>query len=335
MKGTAISALLLLAIAGLVALQLTEPWHRDGTADPWPVPATGAPAPRLQLGVTTPALARNSYRRWSSASLGEVNTFENDARRHSDVVMWFADWAHVADFSARQARAVAARGSIPEISWEPWDSGAGVRQPRYRLATIIHGDHDAYIRRWARAIAAYGHPVRLRFAHEMNGRWYPWAERANGNRPGEFTTAWRHVHAIFDAVGARNVRWVWSPVAGHVDAGLYPGTREVDVLAVSGFIAASGLFRERWRPFADAFGKTLTTVHRLDPGKPVTLSEIAVAGGDGAKASWIRGMFAEIARRPYVRALVWFELSKEADWRIAGSPRARAAFVSGLRTVER
>src|SRR5205807_106268 len=100
-------------------------------------------------------------------------------------------------------RAVSRRGSVPEITWEPWDSWAGVRQPRYTLASIIAGRHDAYIRRSARALRAYGKPVLLRFAQEMNGTWYPWAERANGNRPGQFATAWRHVWRIFARQGTR------------------------------------------------------------------------------------------------------------------------------------
>ena len=31
----------------------------------------------------------------------------------------------------------------------------------------------------------------------MNGWWWPWSEQLNGNNPGEFVAAWRHVHDIF------------------------------------------------------------------------------------------------------------------------------------------
>jgi beta-mannanase len=331
MKGALVSILLVGAIAALVALQIEQPWKADTRTVPaWPRPS--AP-PHVKLGVTTVALARNSFRPWSSGDLQQVNAFEQVARRHTDIVMWFADWAHATDFDARQATDVTSRGSVPEISWEPWDSRGGVDQPRYRLATIVAGAHDAYIRRWAREIAAWGRPVRLRFAHEMNGRWYPWAERANGNLEGEYAAAWRHVHSLFAQAGAHNVQWVWSPVAGHVDPNLYPGADQVDVLAVSGFVADTGAFRQRWRSFERAFGRTLTAVHRLDPAKPVMLSEIGVDAGAADKAAWIRAMFREIGRRRYVRALVWFELRKEADWRITSSPDVQAAFASGLSAV--
>ena len=84
-------------------------------------------------------------------------------------------------------------------------------QPAYRLSRIIDGDYDQYIKSWAEGIKALGFPIAIRFAHEMNGTWYPWCERTNGNRPGQYVRAWRHVHDIFSEVGATNVTWVWSP----------------------------------------------------------------------------------------------------------------------------
>jgi glycosyl hydrolase family 26 len=336
--GALLSGVLVLAVAALLLLQVAGPWsdRAPAKAQPYPRHAAG-PAPRLQLGVTTLALSRNAYRPWRAADLEQVNRFEQDARRHADVVMWFADWAHTASFDTRQAAAIAARGSVAEITWEPWDSSKGLRtpQPRYRLARIIRGDFDAYIRRWARQMASYGRPLRLRFAHEMNGSWYPWAERANGNHRGEYARAWRHVHAIFDAAGAGNVTWVWSPVAGNVRREEYPGSGEVDVLGVSGFNGGSRLFRGTWRSFAVAFGPALDAAHALDPAKPVEVSEVASLETGGSKAAWIRGMFDEVRRRRWIRALVWFNLRKEADWRIESSPSARRAFARGLSRASR
>jgi beta-mannanase len=329
---------LAVAVLALVALQVAAPWEHGRTeaaAHPWPVPRQRTAEPRLQLGVTTLALARNANRPWREDDLREVNAFEQDARHHADTVMWFADWAHNARFDAGQAALVAARGSVPEITWEPWDASRGTRQPRYRLRTIAAGAHDAYVRRWAREIAAYGGPVRVRFAHEMNAHAYPWAEAVNGNRPGDYVRAWRHVHAIFAAEGATNVTWVWSPVAGAARADLYPGSDEVDVIAVSGFNGGTKLFGRRWRSFADAFGPSLDALHALDPSKPLELAEVASDGAGGSKAAWIDGLFAELRRRPYVRSLVWFNLRKETDWRIDSSASARRAFARGVSSATR
>jgi beta-mannanase len=332
-----LSGALVVAIAGLLALQVV--WSPDGgdTAGeprPWPV-AAGAKEPRVQLGATTRSLAANAHRPWRPGDLRELNAFEQHARRHAGIAMWFADWEHNTHFDAAQARAVVERGGTPEITWEPWDASGGIEQPRYRLARIIAGDHDAHIKRWAREIAAYGGPIRLRLAQEMNGRWYPWAERANGNRPGEFVRAWNRVRDIFAAAGARNVTWIWAPVTGAARPGLWPGSDQVDVIGVSGFNGGSILFRREWRSFAEAFGPTLDFLHALSPRTPIELAEIASTEVGGNKAAWIRGMFDEIERRPYIRAIVWFNLRKETDWRIESSPGARRAFADGISRVSR
>src|SRR5262245_50615333 len=67
---------------------------------------------------------------------------------HAAVVGTYADWAHAPDFPARLAGALNARGAVPLISWEPWDSwSGGSDQPAFALARIAAGDHDALIDR--------------------------------------------------------------------------------------------------------------------------------------------------------------------------------------------
>lgn len=298
---------------------------------PWPYTA-GAPAPALTLGVTTDALAKNSTSAWIIPDLAQVNAFEQTAHAHAGIVMWFADWQH-AQLRVAQLRAVARRGSIPEISWEPWDYTLGLRhaQPRYTLASIIAGDHDAYIRAWARTSHAYGGPVLLRFAQEMNGDWYPWSEGTNGNQKGQFVTAWRHVHDIFVSEGATNVKWVWSPVARFglpLNTSEYPGNGYVDYLGLSGFNGGTALSWTGWHSFSSLFDTSLTTLHRLAPMKPIQISEVGSAEAGGDKASWIDAMFADLRSQPQVTSVVWFNLRKQTDWEIGSSRAAGAAFAA-------
>src|SRR5205085_11196685 len=93
-------------------------------------------------------------------------------------------------------------GSIPLITWESRVYTRGVNQHTYALSRIIDGAFDAYITRWAKDVKAWGHPLFLRFDEEINGDWYPWSEKVNGNKPGQFVQAWRHVHDLFTAQGA-------------------------------------------------------------------------------------------------------------------------------------
>lgn len=297
---------------------------------PWPVRADARA--RVAIGVTTKPIASNSFKPWDADDLKSVDRFERAARKHVSVVLWYADWVHVPRPDLRQLRLVARRGSIPEITWEPWNSLSArpSNQRAFRLARIIEGRYDTYIKRWARDLARYGGPVRLRFAHEMNARFYPWATRANGNRPGEYVKAWRRVHAIFARAGARNVIWVWSPVATRLNADEYPGDGVVDVVGLSGFVGGSQLRTQRWRSFERIFGPALAQLNRIAPRKPIELSEVGAAEQGGDKAAWIRDAFAAILRRPRIHSVNWFDVNQASDWRIRTSVAARRAFAAAV-----
>ena len=64
-------------------------------------------------------------------------------------------------------------GTVPLIYWAPVDP-ADPGSPAWTYNTILNGDHDAYITQFAQDAKAYGGRVLLRFAHEMDGDWFPW-----------------------------------------------------------------------------------------------------------------------------------------------------------------
>ena len=336
---TALGVTIAGAVAAVTPSVLRHP-PSPALIGPWPI---GTPAePLLALGVTTRALADNSYERWTPQSLSQVNTFEHAAAAHAAVIMWFADWQHVAVPNLAQLRAVAARGSLPEISWEPWDSSRPLRQPQpaYTLQSIIDGAHDAYIRRWAQALRGYGGPVLLRFAQEMNGSWYPWAEAINGNAPGEFIAAWRHVHDIFAAVGATNVKWIWSPVARYgvsprTITAFYPGSAYVDEIGFSGFNGGTALSWTGWHTFASLFDSYLGEAVQLAPAKPVQISEVGSAIEGGNRPAWIEAMFDDLSAHPQVTSVLWFDLGKQTDWTIPMVGPDALALATGIRLANR
>ncbi len=298
-----------------------------------PQPAVVARGASVDLGVTTAPLAGNGARPWTARDLWTVNAFEHVAHKHASVVMWYADWQHSAP-SLVQLRLIERRGSIPEITWEPWDSTRAIRtrQPLYALRNIAGGRFDAYIRTWARTLAAFGRPVRLRFAQEMNGDWYPWGANTNANTPAEFVRAWRHVHDIFTAAGARNVQWVWSPVSG-APKPYFPGLRYVDRLGVTCLNGGTAAFAEGWRSFGSICGESIQQLHALAPRLPIDLAEVASAEAGGSKAGWIRGMFAYLAHHPEVKSFIWFNLNKQANWPIQSSRGAERAFRDGVQAA--
>jgi hypothetical protein len=47
----------------------------------------------------------------------------------------------------------------------------------------------------------------------------------------------------------------------------------------------------------------------------------------GNKGQWIDGIIPTLHNRyPLIKAVVWFDIKKEADWRINSSPGAKEAF---------
>ena len=117
-------------------------------------------------------------------------------------------FASVADgVSTTTIRAVP---GVPVLSIEPWRPKGPEEQKDFTLKATIDGRWDEQYKKMARAVLEYRDVVLVRFAHEMNGHWYPWAA-TNGNKSGQYVAAWRHVVDLFRAEGVTNALWVWSP----------------------------------------------------------------------------------------------------------------------------
>ena len=251
------------------------------------------------------------------------------------VIMWYQGWldddrAYV-PFPLRDMNAVADRNMVPMLTWEPWNWRDGVAQPKMSLRSIADGDHDAFLRRWARAARRWGKPFFLRFAHEMNGNWYPWSPGVNGNSASDFVDAWRHVVDVFRRSGAQNVLWVWSPNVAYPGiatplADVYPGDDYVDWVGLDGYNWGTSA-GSQWQSLGDIFLSTYQDLVSMTD-KPVMIAETASAEDGGDKAAWIRqGLERTIPKEmPRVRLVVWFDRLKEADWRIGSSTASLAAF---------
>ncbi|HEY5833166.1 glycoside hydrolase family 26 protein [Streptomyces sp.] len=249
-----------------------------------------------------------------------------------NMVQYFVNWNR--NFDPGAVRSAYAQHALPVITWEPWEGGAkGTKQPAYALGTIIDGSHDAYITAFARAVATNRWPVALRFGHEMNGHWYPWAERGGVNSPGEFTAAWKHVHGIFRRAGANNVIWVWAPNilrgADPVDlASLYPGDAYVDWIGLSAYDVTE-------QTAARLLDPTLAEIRRFTR-RPLLITETGAQPG-AQKAPWIATFFPWLNEHPDVIGFVWFQYTRAqgggADWTFTSSRASREAFRQGVRTL--
>jgi Glycosyl hydrolase family 26 len=287
-----------------------------------------SPSSTVYLGVHVPGWLQD---------LSLVTAFEANAQKAVSIVMWYQGWGLTdgsQNFETSWMDAVRNHGSIPLVTWEPWLYTQGVNQSAYSLQNIINGKFDAYITRWAQDSQAWGYPYFLRFAHEMNGNWNPWSEQVNGNRPGQYVLAWKHVHGIFTAQGATNVTWVWSPNVEYPGSialrELYPGDDYVDWVGMDGYNWGT-VSNHRWQTFSQVFQQTYHDILALT-SKPLMVAETASTEQAGNKASWITDAFAtQIPKNfPRIKAVTWFNENKETDWRIESSPAAQAAFAHAV-----
>lgn len=217
-----------------------------------------------------------------------------------------------------------ANGRLSMVTWEPWNT---------TLADIARGSYDDNIISHADAMRDFGRPIFLRFAHEMNGNWYPWAGSSNGGAaagPAGYVAAWRHVHDIFVQEGATNVVWVWC-VNQNDSPGdswnhwtqYYPGDGYVDWVAVDAY--NWGTKNGGWRSFSSMM--SASAYRDYAASKPIMVAETSSNEDGGDKAQWITDLATAVQTGfPAIEAVVWFDASGTDNWEIDSSPASLAAY---------
>ena len=281
--------------------------------------------------------------------MGAVHRFEKLVGKRMSLVEFSVpfiqcdDSCHDFAFPTDRMQAIRSHGSIPVLSWgsETIPDGSGPADPS--LKSIAAGGYDAYLREFAAAAAAWGHPFFLRFNWEMNGGWFAWGSGVNGNTPRQFIAAWRHVHDVFASAGATNATWVWCPyVEGKSERpGLrpfYPGGKYVDWTCMDGYNWGDNAANPQpWKSFSELFGRTYGRLTKaIAPGKPVMVAEFASNSRGGHKGNWISKMFAQLPSKfPAIRALIWFDsIDRGVDWPLETSRSATRAFAKGISAGE-
>jgi hypothetical protein len=214
------------------------------------------------------------------------------------------------------------QNKIPLVTWEPHEP----------LDQIIAGRHDNNIRAKARGARDLRAEIFLRWGHEMNGNWYPWSGALNSDGARKYIAAYRHVHDLFQQEGATNVVWVWCPLVANVPdepwnhwSQYYPGDAYVDWIGFDAYNWGDTASCCRWMSFREL----IEPFYRwyASKGKPIMIPEYASAHSGGDKAAWIRTMHADLKTDfTQIKAVVWFNIWKETDWRIDSSPAVLDAY---------
>jgi hypothetical protein len=216
------------------------------------------------------------------------------------MVMEFESWNRnrTLDSHFVQARADGLQSFM--ITWEPWvpvDSSLPVEQqaavqPGYTNTDIAGGALDSYVRGFARSVASAGLTVYIRYAHEMNGNWYPWT-----HDPTAYIAAWRHIVSVFRQEHATNAKFVYSvnpdlydPDATFTEAtkAYWPGAEYVDFVG-STMINFGGTKQYNVARFADR----ITLLHTLY-SKPAILTEVNTAAQ--GRVAWLTDLRSWLAQ---------------------------------------
>ena len=140
------------------------------------------------------------------------------------------------------------------------------------LTDIAAGVYDGYLTSFGQEIAAYGHPVMVTFAHEMNANWYPWGLGGkDGATPAQWVAAWDHVVTVVSAAAPGLVDWVWAPNdeqdigAGSV-VPYWPGDKYVDTVGIDGYLRTDSA------TYQSVFGPTVADIRALT-SRPIWIAE--------------------------------------------------------------
>lgn len=261
--------------------------------------------------------------------MSKLAALETQVGKTASLVHWWHTWDKSGGYRAFAPSvpdAVIAHGAVPLMSW----ASQGGDAARWALRKIIDHYHDAYIRQFAQDVREWEQELYIRWGHEMNGRWgFTWQEGENGNAPGEFVQAWRHIVDIFREEKAYNVVFVWCPDAGPDFVNYYPGDDYVDVIGLDGYNWGF----DEWKTFGEVFGPALAAIDNdAPPYLPIWICETGCAEDGGDKAAWITDMLgAYLPAHPAIEALCWYDFEMDGrDWRIGTSPASLAAWRAGI-----
>ncbi len=277
-----------------------------------PVPSSGA---YLGLLSSLPGLTNTESIKHRESQFSR--TFAIDSR--------YFDWGDGYPTSS-QAWDVAG-GRIPMITW--W-------WPQH-YSDINDGSQDSLIRARAQAVKAFGSPIFLRPAAEMNGDWFDWGGANNDRDTAAFIKAWRRIHDIFDEEGVHNVSWVWAPNSESSPGGwdpsswnswrnYYPGDAYVDWVGIDGYNWGLLPGGDGWL----SFGAIMQHVYDdYATRKPIMIAETGSTESGGDKAQWISDMGTWVKAHPAIKAVVYFDrvyTSTGHDWGIDTSTASSNAF---------
>jgi hypothetical protein len=284
----------------------------------------------------------------SKESFDNIIMLEDSLKTTFPLIHIYTAWGSKQEekFPRIQVNAILEMGSLPVITWEPWltDFDAkeypNLRKPEERdkggLADIARGVYDSYLLQWANEAKKVRNLIILRVGHEMNDPYrYPWGPQ--NNNASDFVAAWRHIRNIFQAVGATNIIWLWSPhpAYGWFDA-YYPGDKYVDYVGVGALNYGTVASWSQWWTFDEIFGKSYGDLMKY--GKPIMITEFGSLSVGGDRSRWFSEALKTLPwKYPGIKSIVFFHYSYDntttqqpLNWYIKNDPQTARTITKQL-----
>jgi hypothetical protein len=109
----------------------------------------------------------------------------------------------------------------------------------------------------------------------------------------------------------------------------YPGDEYVDWIGIDGYNWGTSQSWSGWQSFKEMLSDLVREISKKYPDKPVMIAEFGSAEDGGNKANWVKDIPSTLkVNMPQVKAIVLFDIRKEADWRTTSSKKAEEAYRS-------
>jgi len=261
----------------------------------------------------------------------DISNFKSAYGKKPFLVMIFIGWDSFP--KEETVKNIYSEGSVMVVTWEPWNP-ANAEAIDYDK--LLSGGYDSYINSFAGQIKSIPGQVFIRFAHEANGNWYPWAADKIGKE--KYLAVYRYVKDKFDAFGVKNAKWIFS--VNHEDVpqdsvnncflNYYPGDKYVDYVGIDGYNWGNTKPWSRWMSFKEIFSNCYNEIAEFFK-KPVLISEFSSTSSGGDKSLWIKQALCNIKEMKHIRGFILFNHNKETDWSFVPGTSAGTQLRQGLK----
>jgi hypothetical protein len=209
--------------------------------------------------------------------------------QHPNVANIYEYWGN--GFPASFAHQAENAGATPFLEIEPWQGvvGACNYSSGFPKMTTIGANGSAisgYLHSLGSAIASFGHPVIVTFAHEFNvSGQYPWSHGdCEHTTATQWIKAWDAVRSDIDSTANGLAYFMWAPNAYTGGTTVkptpyWPGSSEVDMVGVDGYPDTQ--YGSQFGTFSGEFGPTFSEIHALT-SLPIFISETDLAPLDSS-----------------------------------------------------